>query len=225
MSVLPPDAQRLRAILRRLDQQNAENETVGLYLRLQRDAVFDALTRAEDHSAQQSVPPPKHRPAALRGFATRAWAEGNRLRCGTAAEGDRARASPHPHRRLPERRPDAPDHCAGRPRGTARPHGAGLRILPPGHRTWDRCGLSGAGCRLSHASLGECGPSAQGRAETSGARSERRVRVLVSDSDVSVGGNPEPVFSDLLGEGARVCAVTDGREVLPELGEVADASS
>lgn len=72
MSVLPPDAPRLRAILRHLDQQIAENETVGLYLRLQHDAVSEALTLAEDHSAQQSAPPAKHHPDALRSFATRA---------------------------------------------------------------------------------------------------------------------------------------------------------
>ena len=43
MSELPPDPARLRAILQYLDQQITDNETVGIYLRLQRDAVRQAL--------------------------------------------------------------------------------------------------------------------------------------------------------------------------------------
>ncbi|WP_189308926.1 DUF6233 domain-containing protein [Streptomyces brasiliensis] len=43
MSQLPPDPARLRVILAHLERQIAENETVGLYLRLQRDAVVAAL--------------------------------------------------------------------------------------------------------------------------------------------------------------------------------------
>lgn len=54
MNELPPDPPRLHAILAHLDQQLAANETVGVYLRLQRDAVRAALTRAE-------APPPKQR--------------------------------------------------------------------------------------------------------------------------------------------------------------------
>ncbi|MFF3467820.1 DUF6233 domain-containing protein [Streptomyces sp. NPDC001984] len=72
MSALPPDAQRLRAILRHLDLQIAENETVGLYLRLQRDAVSEALAQVEGHSAQQPSPQPKQRPAAIPSFTTSA---------------------------------------------------------------------------------------------------------------------------------------------------------
>jgi hypothetical protein len=44
---LSPDPPRLRAILAHLDKQLAENETVGIYLSLQRDAVRAALARAE----------------------------------------------------------------------------------------------------------------------------------------------------------------------------------
>ncbi|MGW9028269.1 DUF6233 domain-containing protein [Streptomyces sp. NPDC055722] len=47
MAELPPDPARLRAILAFLEKRVAENETVGIYLRLQRDAVREALTRAE----------------------------------------------------------------------------------------------------------------------------------------------------------------------------------
>ncbi|KUN10267.1 hypothetical protein AQI95_00590 [Streptomyces yokosukanensis] len=54
MSLLPPDPRRLRAILAYLDEQLAANETVAVYLRLQRDAILAALVRAER--------PPQHRP-------------------------------------------------------------------------------------------------------------------------------------------------------------------
>jgi hypothetical protein len=37
MSALPPDAPRLHAIMAFLDKQIADNETVGTYLRLQRN--------------------------------------------------------------------------------------------------------------------------------------------------------------------------------------------
>lgn len=47
MSELPPDPTRLRVILEHLEQQVADNETVGIYLRLQRDTVRAALTQAE----------------------------------------------------------------------------------------------------------------------------------------------------------------------------------
>lgn len=50
MSELPPDPPRLRAILAHLNQQLTENETVVIYLRLQRDAVQAALTRTEQPS-------------------------------------------------------------------------------------------------------------------------------------------------------------------------------
>jgi hypothetical protein len=49
---LPPDPPRLRAILAHLEKQLAENDTVGIYLRLQRDAVQAALAHAE-------APPPR----------------------------------------------------------------------------------------------------------------------------------------------------------------------
>ncbi|MFD8741288.1 hypothetical protein ACFV06_41210, partial [Streptomyces sp. NPDC059618] len=53
MSELPPDPQRLRAILAHLDQQIAHTETIGTYLRLQRDAVQAALDRAEHPPARR----------------------------------------------------------------------------------------------------------------------------------------------------------------------------
>lgn len=46
MPDLPPDPPRLRAILGHLERQIAETETVGIYLRLQRDEVRKALTQA-----------------------------------------------------------------------------------------------------------------------------------------------------------------------------------
>ncbi|MGV9247837.1 DUF6233 domain-containing protein [Streptomyces sp. NPDC003710] len=72
MSLLPPDPSRLRAILAHLDRQITENETVGIYLRLQRDAVREALARTERGPRQRgprvrdgttlpgfALPPPK----------------------------------------------------------------------------------------------------------------------------------------------------------------------
>ncbi|MGW3847162.1 DUF6233 domain-containing protein [Streptomyces fagopyri] len=47
MNDLPPDPQRLRAILAHLDQQLATQATVATYLRLQRDSVRRALAAAE----------------------------------------------------------------------------------------------------------------------------------------------------------------------------------
>lgn len=48
MSDLPPDAKRLEELLRWLDERIAENQTVGLYLALQRDAVQKALDAVDD---------------------------------------------------------------------------------------------------------------------------------------------------------------------------------
>lgn len=61
MNELPPDPPRLRAILAHLDKEIAENETVAIYLRLQRDAVHAALARAEA--------PPQRRPRLPKGGA------------------------------------------------------------------------------------------------------------------------------------------------------------
>ncbi|WP_190197159.1 DUF6233 domain-containing protein [Streptomyces djakartensis] len=47
MPQLPPDPVRLRAILAHLDRQIADNETIAIYLRLQRDAALKALADAE----------------------------------------------------------------------------------------------------------------------------------------------------------------------------------
>ncbi|MEV8432018.1 DUF6233 domain-containing protein [Streptomyces chartreusis] len=52
MNELPPDSPRLREILAHLDKELAANETVGTYLRLQRQAVQAALKQAE-------APPPR----------------------------------------------------------------------------------------------------------------------------------------------------------------------
>lgn len=54
MAELPPDARRLRAILAYLDEQIAGHETVGIYLRLQREAVRAALTRAEKRQVPEA---------------------------------------------------------------------------------------------------------------------------------------------------------------------------
>ncbi|MGW5063552.1 DUF6233 domain-containing protein [Streptomyces sp. NPDC004096] len=66
MPDLPLDPDRLRAILRWLDEQVAENETVSNYLRLQLDAVREALTRAEDGQSalqpERPAPQPKAPP-------------------------------------------------------------------------------------------------------------------------------------------------------------------
>ncbi|MEV0170817.1 DUF6233 domain-containing protein [Streptomyces sp. NPDC050803] len=70
MPALPPDASRLRAILAFLDARIAENETVSIYLRLQRDAVRAALVRAEDHPTRPPKPEqPPRRPAVAPSFA------------------------------------------------------------------------------------------------------------------------------------------------------------
>ena len=61
MNDLPPDPARLRQVLAHLDQQRADNETVGIYLRLQRDAVQAALAQAEA--------PPARRPRLPKGGA------------------------------------------------------------------------------------------------------------------------------------------------------------
>ncbi|MFJ9818820.1 DUF6233 domain-containing protein [Streptomyces sp. NPDC101151] len=60
MSELPPDPTRLRAILAYLDSRVADNETVGVYLRLQREAAREALAAAERQAA--SSPQRRSRP-------------------------------------------------------------------------------------------------------------------------------------------------------------------
>ncbi|SEB32061.1 hypothetical protein SAMN04490357_0244 [Streptomyces misionensis] len=70
MSDLPPDPPRLRAILEHLERQVAETETIGIYLRLQRDEVRKALaratsapTRAQARTPQRPEPPRRTTPA------------------------------------------------------------------------------------------------------------------------------------------------------------------
>jgi hypothetical protein len=74
MNELPPDRARLRIILEHLDKQVLDNETIGIYLRIQRDAVRQALARAEGEPQwrQQSQPahPRQRRPGALPAFAS-----------------------------------------------------------------------------------------------------------------------------------------------------------
>ncbi|MFE6620504.1 DUF6233 domain-containing protein [Streptomyces sp. NPDC057740] len=67
MAVLPPDARRLRAILAYLEARIAENETVGIYLRLQSDAVRTALAGAEE--TPRTPPAPERRRPTLPSFA------------------------------------------------------------------------------------------------------------------------------------------------------------
>ncbi|MFC8361108.1 DUF6233 domain-containing protein [Streptomyces griseorubiginosus] len=68
MTDLPPDAPRLRAILAHLEQQVADHEAVGIYLRLQRDAVQAALARAEAPAPPQRRGRPPKGAAQLRGL-------------------------------------------------------------------------------------------------------------------------------------------------------------
>ncbi|MFJ8006127.1 DUF6233 domain-containing protein [Streptomyces fagopyri] len=71
MNDLPPDPQRLRAILAHLDQQLATHATVATYLQLQRDTVRRALAAAERRPpaaaerrpARAPVRPRQQRPA------------------------------------------------------------------------------------------------------------------------------------------------------------------
>jgi hypothetical protein len=64
MPDLPPDPERLRAIERWLDEQVASNETVGVYLRLQLDAVREALAKVEGEQPAEPRPEPEpERPA------------------------------------------------------------------------------------------------------------------------------------------------------------------
>ncbi|MEU9149177.1 DUF6233 domain-containing protein [Streptomyces sp. NPDC048417] len=68
--MLPPDPARLRVILAHLDKQMADHETLGVYLRLQRDAVQAAIARAERRAIPRPViSAPKRPPAAARGEA------------------------------------------------------------------------------------------------------------------------------------------------------------
>ncbi|MFE7276017.1 DUF6233 domain-containing protein [Streptomyces sp. NPDC057623] len=65
MAALPPDPRRLRAILAFLEDRIAENETVGIYLRLQSDAVRAALAGTEElprSPRARPEPPRRHRP-------------------------------------------------------------------------------------------------------------------------------------------------------------------
>lgn len=65
MNELPPDPARLRAILAWLDQQLADTETVAVYLRLQRDAVQQALTQAGTPATSRVQEPTPPHPAAV----------------------------------------------------------------------------------------------------------------------------------------------------------------
>ncbi|MEU6318127.1 DUF6233 domain-containing protein [Streptomyces sp. NPDC047009] len=57
MSELPSDAERLRVLLAWLEEQVTDNDTVGIFLRLQRDAVAQALAQAAE-GEQPTTPPP-----------------------------------------------------------------------------------------------------------------------------------------------------------------------
>ncbi|MGW5582802.1 DUF6233 domain-containing protein [Streptomyces sp. NPDC003857] len=68
MADLPPDPERLRVLLAWLTERREENETVGIWLRLQRDAVKRALDEAEggavaEKPAPQPEPEPEKQPA------------------------------------------------------------------------------------------------------------------------------------------------------------------
>jgi hypothetical protein len=70
MAALPPDPRRLRAILAFLEDRIVENETVGIYLRLQSDAVRAALAGTEERprSPQARPEPPQRRQTATPSF-------------------------------------------------------------------------------------------------------------------------------------------------------------
>ncbi|MYQ45539.1 hypothetical protein GTW40_10775 [Streptomyces sp. SID4985] len=55
MSDLPPDPPRPRAILAHLDRQITDNDTVGTYLRIRRNAVHNALAQADPPTRQRPV--------------------------------------------------------------------------------------------------------------------------------------------------------------------------
>ncbi|MGW9025078.1 DUF6233 domain-containing protein [Streptomyces sp. NPDC055722] len=61
MSELSHDPPRLRAILAYLERQLGDNETVGIYLRMQRDAVCQALAGTEQPAPEPA--PARKRPA------------------------------------------------------------------------------------------------------------------------------------------------------------------
>ncbi|MFE9127116.1 DUF6233 domain-containing protein [Streptomyces sp. NPDC007148] len=66
MPDLPPDPERLRVLLAWLTERREENETVGIWLRLQRDAVERALDEAEGGTAAEKPalqPEPQPEPA------------------------------------------------------------------------------------------------------------------------------------------------------------------
>lgn len=65
MGDLPPDTARLGVILRWLEQQIADNDTVGVYLRLQRDAVRKALHEAQDGRHGTPERPTEGKPPAV----------------------------------------------------------------------------------------------------------------------------------------------------------------
>lgn len=57
MNELPPDPHRLRTILAWLDKQLTDTETITVYLRLQRDAVQQALARTGGKEAPRTEKP------------------------------------------------------------------------------------------------------------------------------------------------------------------------
>ncbi|MFD5753580.1 DUF6233 domain-containing protein [Streptomyces sp. NPDC127033] len=68
-AALPPDPARLRVILAHLDRQIAETDTIGTWLRLQREAVRHALSAADapvapasERQREQAGPLPRARP-------------------------------------------------------------------------------------------------------------------------------------------------------------------
>ncbi|MGW3441997.1 DUF6233 domain-containing protein [Streptomyces sp. NPDC001076] len=64
--MLPPDPARLRVILAHLDKQVADHETVGTYLRLQRDAVQAAIAKAEARRNSRVAQPPQQGPRRMK---------------------------------------------------------------------------------------------------------------------------------------------------------------
>jgi hypothetical protein len=140
MSDLPPDPPRLRAILAHLDKQLAENETVGIYLRLQRQAVLAALEHAER-------PPRPQRPARkVKGGGPLPGLAPPPVKTGYVVQQKRTPHGPEPaviHLADCTMTDGAPHEIrADEARGAHRPHHRTVPVLPAGHRAGHRPGVS-----------------------------------------------------------------------------------
>lgn len=98
MNELPPDPARLRAILRYLDQQITDNDTIGIYLRLQRDAVRQALGETDAPAAPQPRRANGRLPKGAAGLPSFAAPAGGRQSTGFVVERQPRAIGPEPIR-------------------------------------------------------------------------------------------------------------------------------